>query len=422
MKKQIRSQWVLGFWLCAVLLYFIANMQKVIMPGTIFNELQRHYDSSAASITAVGAVFMYTYAISQLVVGLLVDRYSGARVMVLGGLFLCGGGLLSSMAPTLWILYIARVLVAFGAASIYLSITKETSRLFPGNFAIMLGFVMVGGYLGGVTGNTPFIIGVGEIGWQKMVMAIGSISLFVYLGYMALKTMIPSPQVVDSAKLDFRRFLDVLSYRQNIHIIICGAFPFGLYFAIQSIFGKKFLEDYVGMTAEGAGLVLTILMVIGAVNSIIAPSVSKWMGNRRKPLMIFSGIGSAISFALIVSMLLFEYQSCWLLIGAFALLAFAGNISPVIVVLVRESNKSDIWGVMLSVYTFLAYIVTAVIGNATGWILDKFDSRIVEGTHIYGRESYLAVYLILFLVSFFAVYSGLRLKETAGKNLFDGKD
>ena len=80
MKKDTTKSLFL-FWLCAVLLYFIANLQKVVMPGAIFNELQEHFSATAGSVTGIGAIFMYTYAISQLVVGLLVDRFSGARVM-----------------------------------------------------------------------------------------------------------------------------------------------------------------------------------------------------------------------------------------------------------------------------------------------------------------------------------------------------
>lgn len=405
------------FWGCAVLLYFVANLQKVVMPGAIFNELQAHFSATAASITGMGAVFMCTYAVSQLVVGLLVDRFSGARVMAWGGLVLCAGSLLSAFSPSLWVLYGARILVGFGSACVYLSITKETSRIYPANFAMMMGFVMVGGYLGGVAGNAPFIAGVQAVGWQQMLLAIGIGATLVYALYVGLKSTLPVPAVVQTAKFDFRRFLDVLKSRQNLYIIGCGGIPFGLYFAVQSIFGKKFLEDYSGMTAESAGLILTLLMVIGAANSLLAPAVSRWMGNRRCPVMLFSGMGAAVSFLLVVSGLLFDFNSPWLMGGAFILLALAGNVSPVIVALVRESNRSDIWGVMLSVYAFSAYIVTAVIGHLTGWIMDASVTGENAGTHVYGRDSYLMVFAVLLVVSLLASYCGLKLREGQNKEI-----
>lgn len=415
--KTITTNRPFCFWLCAVLLYFIANLQKVIMPGAIFNELQEHFSTTAGNITGIGAIFMYTYAVSQLVVGLLVDRFSGARVMVWGGLILCGGSLLSAVAPTLWLLYVARFLVGFGAASIYLSITKETSRIYPNSFAMMLGFVMIGGYLGGVIGNSPFIAMSQMMGWQQALLLVGGMATLIYFAYVGLKFTLPMPKVVQTAKFDYHRFFEVLKIRQNIHIIVCGGFPFGLYFAIQSIFGKKFLEDYSGMTSESAGWVLTILMVIGAVNSLLAPALSKVLNNRRRPLMLFSSVGTAAVFLLIVGCLLSEIHSPCLISGGFILLAFTGNISPVIVALVRESNHSDIWGVMLSIYAFIAYIVTAIIGHSTGWMMELFPPHMVNGVHIYGNDSYLAAFTVLLVISLLAAYSGFRLKESNGKDI-----
>lgn len=255
------------------------------------------------------------------------------------------------------------------------------------------------------------------MGWQQALLLVGVTATLIYLAYAGLKCTLPMPEVVQTAKFDYHRFFEVLKVRQNIHILVCGGFPFGLYFAIQSIFGKKFLEDYSGMNPESAGWVLTALMVIGAVNSLLAPALSKMLKNRRRPLMLFSGVGTAAAFLLIVGCLLSGVRSPWLTSGAFILLAFAGNISPVIVALVRESNRNDIWGVMLSVYAFLAYIVTAVIGHSTGWIMELFPPQVVDGVHIYGRDSYLAAFAILMVFALFAAYSGFQLKESNGKDI-----
>lgn len=403
-------------WIFAVILYFIANLQKVVVPGALFNELQSRFNTTAGDIAGVGAAFMYAYAFSTLLLGLFVDRYGGARVMAWGGLALCLGGILSAAAPALWILYCARILTAAGAASIYLSVTKETARIYPGNFALMLGFAMVGGYLGGMAGNTPFIAASERFGWVTALLAAGLASTVVYLLFVGIKSTVTLPPVVKTATFSIKRFAEVSSVGHNWRIIICGAFPFGLYFAVQSIFGKKFLEDFSGLTADEAGWILTALMVIGAVNSLLAPWTSRLLGNRRKPLMIFSGMGTALAFGLILSALFCGIHTPWLAGGAFVLLAFAGNISPVIVALIRETNSSDIWGVMLSFYGFIAYIVTAIIGHAAGLLMELFPPRIENGIHLYGTHSWLAVFSVLFLVSLASAGGSVGIRETFGKN------
>ena len=66
---------------CGTMLYFLANVQRVAIPGTVFNLLQERLQVSAPWITGLGSAFMYVYALNQLAVGLLVERYGGARVI-----------------------------------------------------------------------------------------------------------------------------------------------------------------------------------------------------------------------------------------------------------------------------------------------------------------------------------------------------
>ena len=63
--------------ICGTGLYFFANLQRVAIPGTVFNHLQENLHAGAPYITALGASFMYVYAVSQLLVGLFLDRYGG---------------------------------------------------------------------------------------------------------------------------------------------------------------------------------------------------------------------------------------------------------------------------------------------------------------------------------------------------------
>ncbi len=44
------------------------------------------------------------------------------------------------------------------------------------------------------------------------------------------------------------------------------------------------------------------------------------------------------------------FDGSWLTGGSFVLMAFAANISPIIVALIKETNYSDIWGVAYSTF------------------------------------------------------------------------
>ena len=111
------------------LFYFFANFQRIAIPGAIFDILQHELKVSAPYITAFGAIFMYIYACSQLINGVLVDRYGGLRVMMTGGIVLALGCLLFPMTSNLALMYFSRALVGLGGSMFYLSLIRELKAI-----------------------------------------------------------------------------------------------------------------------------------------------------------------------------------------------------------------------------------------------------------------------------------------------------
>ena len=66
--------------------YFLSNVQRVAVPGPIFDTLQSELQLSAPYITSLGAAFMYVYAVTNLIAGVLIDRYGGIRVVAAGAI------------------------------------------------------------------------------------------------------------------------------------------------------------------------------------------------------------------------------------------------------------------------------------------------------------------------------------------------
>ena len=93
--------------LCGSILYFFANVRRVAIPGPIFDELQKSLNVSAAYVTNLGSAFMYVYALNQLVIGLLVDRFGGCRVIATGALLFCLGSAVFAFSDSLFMLYSA---------------------------------------------------------------------------------------------------------------------------------------------------------------------------------------------------------------------------------------------------------------------------------------------------------------------------
>ena len=48
---------------CGTALYFFANIQRVAVPGAVFDRLQRLYGCQAAGVAGLGAAFMFAYTV-----------------------------------------------------------------------------------------------------------------------------------------------------------------------------------------------------------------------------------------------------------------------------------------------------------------------------------------------------------------------
>ena len=132
------------------LLYAFANVQRVAIPGAVFDQLQTRLGVPAPGITALGAAFMYVYAAAQLLVGGIVARYGGSRTIMAGCVIFCTGVILFACSDSLALLYLARGITGLGAGTFYLSLVHEVLRVFRKNTTIAVSFVVVIGYFGAV--------------------------------------------------------------------------------------------------------------------------------------------------------------------------------------------------------------------------------------------------------------------------------
>ncbi len=399
-------------------LYFMANVQRTAIPGPIFNILQQELQVSAPFITSLGAAFMYVYALNQLVIGMLIEKYGGARVIAVGALLFCLGSLMFPLSHSLFWLYFSRALTGFGASAIYLSLVKEIKRASKDkNFSVALSVMIFAGYTGGIMANAPFVMGVSAIGWRPLMLIIALASIAFYLMFIFSGYMTKRPKIHREKRISFRPFFDVLKVRYNLLIFGYTGINFGMFYVIQTIIGKKFLEDFCQMSSGSAAIILSVMATISAVSSIIFAVLSRMLNNRRRIFVKFTASTVFSVFLLICLMLIFDIRTP--MIGVlFFILTFASNITSITVSLLHEYNHSKLSGPAVSFMNFNSYIVVALLGNVVGILMNLFKPEIqADGIMLYGRGSYLAVFIALLLLSACSMCCAWRLRETYGKSI-----
>lgn len=395
------------------ILYFFTNMQRVAIPGAIFNELQSGLSLTAAQVTSFGAVFMYIYAVSQLFVGLLTDSIGGVRVLLIGAILFSIGSILFPLAPNLTLLYISRGFVGFGASMFYVSLVQIAARAFPKQFTVLMGWFLFSGCVGAIAANSPFVACVHKIGWQKTLLVIGIVTAFT--GILVIVTGLFQPKSkMQKIRFDLSIFPRVLKNRSNILAYLSLGVCFGIYYVIHTAVGMKFLEDFYRMESSRAAAILSGMGFMSAASSFLCVYICRMIQGRCKPFFLISAIMTTLSTLLIAVFIFFEIRS-FLIIVLFLILSFVCNIAPINLTLLRNMNSSESLGTAVSCGNCFAYLMVASLGSLSGFFMDLFPPTMKDGAAVYGNMSYLTLYLFLFLVSLPALYSSIQLPETGNK-------
>ena len=401
--------------LCGTGLYFFANLQRVAIPGTVFNLLQEHLHAGAPYITALGASFMYVYALAQLLVGLFLDRYGGIRTMLVGAFLFCLGSVLFPLFRSLPVLYLIRALTGLGASTIYLSIVMEICRVFPRNYSLMISIFLMTGYFGGIAAGAPLTGCIGIFGFAQTLLLAGVVTFVFYLGFASSGATLKLPPVRKNQPIRLGNFGKIMRVRHNLILCVFNGLAFSVYYVLQTVIGKKFLEDFCGVAPGRAAVMLSVLGGLSALSGFLFALLSKVTGNRRKLPCLVNGFISVSVLASIILMLAFDYRSQWGTFLLICLLAGTSTLGPIVVSIIHETNEDSVTGIMVAFSNSTAYIILAILGNAVGFLLRVFPPEKHNGIEYYTRESYLVMFGFLGALSVISLISVLPLKETHGR-------
>ncbi len=402
----------------ASVIYFLVNIQRVSVPGQIFDALQREFGLSASAVSSLGTAFMYAYAGAQLAVGLLADKYGGMRVLVSSSFLMVAGSLLFPLAHGYWMLLAGRILAGIGCSATYVCIVKENDRLFPDRFSSILGMIVLTGYLGAALGTMPLARLSSAYGWRRCFLAAGFCGALALLAIILLWKKGKQPPVSNEA-LSLRPYATGFSNRYNLIQLFSFTVNYGIYFCILSVFGKKLLTDAGGLGDGMASSINALMMILPALANEASGILTTCMGNRRRPFFVFLNTCPAISSALAIAALALDMPGKGpLLAVSCVIMSLVAGFTPVTSSLSRETNPPGSTGMAIGIINFGAYIMTAISGTACGAIMDCFGgTRDASGAVAYSHGSYIAIFAVFLLISILTFRISLMMPETHGKNI-----
>ena len=395
-------------------IYFFSYFLRSAVPGTIFDELQTDFSLSAAAVAALGSVFLGVYAASQLVAGIAADRYGGRSVLLIGGAIMTFGSFWFALARTPHALYAARALTGFGASFMFLSLVQEVAFLFHHRlFAMLMSAVLFFGYLGNLAGTLPFALLVRVATWR---WALGWISLALAMALGAAwvcLSRLPPQDLRRRPPFSLRPLWAVCCNPLNRPMFLVSLANFPVFFVIQSVIGKKFIQDVCGVGSErAASFTLGMASIVAGV-TFLGGFWLRLARNRCKVLMLI--FGSSLMLGMLVLALGVAVQAppgCYL--AGFSLIAVSAAAAPISSTIMKELNPPEVVSQAVSVTNALTYLGVSLLSWMAGGVLDWFEpgSRVTAAGRVYPPDAYRALFLLLGGLALLALLAMRRIPET----------
>jgi len=153
--------------------YFYRSVNAVVAP-----DLRAELGVNAAELGLLSAAYFLTFAICQIPLGVLLDRYGPRRVQ--GSLYALAalGALLFAFGDSTTTLLLARGLIGIGVSGGLMAALKAIVLWFPRErIALINGFYFTSGAIGALAATVPTEIAVQAIGWRPLFMILAAATL-----------------------------------------------------------------------------------------------------------------------------------------------------------------------------------------------------------------------------------------------------
>ena len=397
-----------------LILYGTSYFQRTALPGMVFDELARDLTMDAVQVAGIGASFIYAYSLSQYFWGMMIDKYGGARVVKYGGIFFLLGISIVPFCENHILLYTSRALAGLGASCLFLSLVREGDRLFERkNYTILMGVTYFFGYGGGMLGTLPFERLSHIYSWRNVLTAVSILTILAYAAFVFFSRRTNCGRI-SKPPFSIKPFIHVATNPYTWVIIFCSTVTFSTYFIIQTVFGKKFLQDFTGMSSPAAALVICLLTACCVTTIVTTSIIIRLCGNRRKPPIV-AAAGLCMINSFVMALGIYYRFPGWVFAINYFLYAVSAGVPGVYSMVIQEINAKSIITQATSFSNTFGYLAVAVFSPFIGLLLEKVGGfRNPDGVMIYSQKAYLTLFIIVCIITCCSFIASFFIPETKG--------
>lgn len=239
--------------------YAVRNINAVIAP-----DLTDSLGLTAASLGLLTSAYFLTFALFQLPLGILLDRFGPRRVESALLLFAALGAYLFARGESVGELVLARAFIGLGVSACLMASFKAFVMWFPSDrLPLVYGCIMAAGGFGALLATAPLESLLGVIDWRGVFLMLAAVAvaasvlIFLSVPVRPEENTAMKESTLDQVRGTFGVFGSPLFWR----IAPMATASQAAFLAIQGLWAGPWLHDVAGLTRAGVADHLALIPV-----------------------------------------------------------------------------------------------------------------------------------------------------------------
>lgn len=366
--------------------YLFRSVNAVVAPNLVAD-----IGLTAAELGLLTSAYLFAFALFQLPLGVLLDRFGPRRVQA--ALLCCAalGSLLFSFGHDVVVLSAARALIGLGFAGGLMSGFKAVVLWVPEpRRALANACVMSFGALGILVATVPVELAVQGLGWRGVFVGLAAMTSAVAVLLFLVVPEAPRRTSGESLKTQIgflaRIYRDPVFWRLA-PLLATGA---GSHIAVQTLWAGPWFRDLLGLDRSGVANHLMAMAVAFLVGILFSGALADWFGRRGVGLLTVM-LGFILVFLCAQLGIILEWTA--LALPLWMVFAMTGQVAILAYPWLSSYYGAELSGRANTAMNLLIFMTAFGVQYAIGAIIDLFPATAQGG---YDPRGYQVGFAILF--------------------------
>lgn len=401
--ESVSRGWLI--WTFAALFYSYEFFLR-ISPNVMINDLMQAYHVTAVHVGSISAFYYYAYALMQLPVGLVIDRFGVRRPLFFAALLVSIGCLLFSMTNSVMLACLGRLFMGVGSAFAFVGCLKIGVAWLPKEkFSIVVGLTNMLGVLGAISGEAPLAAVVIGIGWRQSMLLASLLGLILAVAmWFFIRDHSSEKQLPDSNTHLKQGLMVILKSSQTWLNALFAGLMVAPIATFAELWGVPFLQlDLQVSKPQAAALESLVFLGIACGGPFIG-----WLSGVTHRRLTWLFIGSLIAMTVLSCIIYVPMTNVLVTSVLLFLFGFASSSMLLSFALNTEMNPPRYSGFTIAFTNMIIMGGGAAFQPLAGWLLDLQGQVIFQhGTAVFSLPAYHKALIILpicHVLAFFVLF------------------